>query len=140
MSFSAVRPYFRSIGVAEDFTEWPDGFNFENIPETLLDRAFHIGPIEVVPDSLNQLDQEMVVEITIRLFHKGFRDPASALDTSAVDSEDFIKAAMANQTRLDAGSICNVRVASMEQVEIALSNDNAVRTDISFNCDVILEL
>jgi hypothetical protein len=57
MSLTSVRPYFRTHCNALGFTEWMDGFNIENIPSTLIDMAYHIGPPQTTGISNNQGDQ-----------------------------------------------------------------------------------
>ena len=54
------------------YEEWQDGFNFNNIPETILDQAYHVGPAEISGGVANQLDHKFDYDLTLRVFKKGF--------------------------------------------------------------------
>jgi len=141
MSFDAVRPYFRARAESLDYDEWKDGFNFNNIPATQLDRSFHLGPVGADAVDLNQQDQTMIAQITVRLFFKGFRNSAQAIDAAASSTSAFIKDALCPANRLTIGDdITNMRVLAVDVVPLDDSNDNAARADMLFGADVVLNL
>ena len=42
MSLSNIKSLFRTRLEGQSFEEWEDAFNLENIPNSSLDKAFHI--------------------------------------------------------------------------------------------------
>jgi hypothetical protein len=44
MNFSAIRDYVKGkiLEIDPTFREWQDGFNFENVPSAIFDKAYHI--------------------------------------------------------------------------------------------------
>lgn len=141
MSFSLTRSYFRTRANAIGMKEWKDGFNFDNIPSTILDKSYHIETGSIVGLKLNQNDQETNAQVNVRILQKGFRDPASAIDSVMELSETFIKECLVPKNRLTQSSgIKNVVFENMSIEQIAASNDNAVISNIQFRVLVILDL
>lgn len=137
MSLTAVRQYFRDRMENLGFTEWTDGFAFDNIPETTISGTFHLTSGTVSQNSQNQTVVDMVSPITIRLFLKGFRDPASAIDESIYEGEriicECVSAANANNE-----SIKDVQFLNMEPQPLDESNDNTVVLVMNFDARVFV--
>jgi len=78
---SEIRTYIkdRISEVDPSLKEWTDVFNMENIPETIIDNAYHIkiGSMDIRRDD-GVLNSE--VDIEINLFKKGYRSPQDAHD------------------------------------------------------------
>lgn len=141
MSFSQSRGYFRSIANSMSLKEWRDGFNFDNIPANILDKSYHIESGSIVGVKLNQNDQEMNAQVNVRIFQKGFRDPASAIDSVMQLSETFIKECLVPSNRLTQSyGVKNVVFENMLIEQIAASNDNAVISNLQFRVLIILDL
>lgn len=137
MSLTAVRSYFRTRLDALSFKEWKDGFNYENIPSNILDKSYHIMSGSVSGLSNNQTAQEVEQSVTIRVFFKGYRDPATGIDNAVTDAETIIKSCVKASNRLT-GLLKNVKFNSMGISEIAISNDNAIMIEIEFTAFTIL--
>jgi len=142
MSLTKVKPYFKSVAEGQGFTIWPDGFNFENIPENLIDRAYHLELDNFSGEGQNQQDQEMLVPIIVRCFFKGFRDPDGAIDTAIQKAEDLITDAVKPSNRLTqyANGIKNVVFINGGAIPIAESNDNTILLELNFSVRVILQI
>ena len=82
MSLTSVRDYFRTRLDGLGFTEWTDGFDFEYVPETIIDGSYHltVGSLSLITS--NHTVDDINYPIAIGLYLKGFRDPASAIDES----------------------------------------------------------
>lgn len=141
MSLTIVRPFFRTVLDGQGYTEWTDGFNFENIPSTLLDLSYHIETVNCVGVRMNQLDQELELDVKISLFFKGYRDPAEAIDLSIQKVEDFIKEVLKPGFRVGqyASGIKNIVFEGFALEPKDGTNDNLVKADVNFVVFVIIE-
>jgi hypothetical protein len=138
---NATRIYFRHRANSIGLKEWKDGFNFDNIPANILDKSYHIESGPVVGIKLNMNDQELNAQVNVRVFQKGFRDPASAIDSCLQLSENFIKECVVPKNRLTGSNgIKNVVFENLSIEQIAATNDNAVIANMQFRVFVILDL
>lgn len=138
MSFSLVRPYFRTNLRALGFTEWTDAFNFENIPSTRLEKAFHIeNPSGSRRDVYDPTSQDIELDVTIRTFRKGFKDPAQAVDSAIADLEAILTRVLASDRRLGTG-IKNVVYNNHTITPLADTNDNVAVLEINFICFIMI--
>jgi len=124
---------------AEDFELWPDGFNIENIPSNIMNKAFHVSIDSITGNGNNQWDQETALAVTINFFIKGYADPSLARDDAIIEAENIVKASVRPSERTLSQCIQNVIFESADFGQIADSNDNAVLATINFNVRVILE-
>lgn len=137
MSLTAVRPYFRTHLDSLSFKEWTDAFNVENIPSNLIDGSYHLQMLQGTLEKHNMTALEINQPLTVRLFRKGFRDPASAVDQVLTDSENILNLVLKPSNRLT-GSLKNVSFSSLLIQESSDSNDNLVMLTLEFNVLVIL--
>lgn len=91
MSLTALRPYFRGRLASLGFTEWPEPFDFQNIPSNIIDRSFNLELGSVAGIVRQNLHHEFDAQVTIRAFFKGFREPANALDEAIARAELILK-------------------------------------------------
>jgi hypothetical protein len=136
MSLSLVRPFIRTRLNELGFQEWPDGFNTENIPETLLDKAYHIATPSADFGTLNHHDQPIDLRQELSIFRKGFRDPAEAIDTIIGDCEDIVCDLLDPENRFDGHLNIVFRGFTIEPLND--ENDNSVKAVLSF--DVVVTL
>ena len=123
--------------VALGFKEWKDGFNTDNIPSTIADKSFHLDTRAGVGIKLNQNDQEVNFDVNVKLFRKGFRDPASAIDQVLSDCQSIIVESCKASNRLT-GNLKNVVFSGATIDPIADSNDNFVVLTMTFTAFVII--
>lgn len=141
MSMTAVRSYHRSRAQALGLVEWKDGFNFSNIPANIINKSFHLEMGVATARKLNQTDQELEYPVTVRVFIKGYRDPASGIDSAIQYAEDLIKQEVTSVNRLtQTTGIKNVVFETLSIDPIAESNDNLVVASIVFRALVILKV
>lgn len=140
MSLSAVRTYFRTRMKSLGYKEWTDGFASDNIPNTIVDRCFHMvteTPINTITQNHTTLD--LLFPMTIHFFVKGFRDPASAIDKSLELGQgivcDIIRPSNANGV-----TIKSVQFLDMIPIQLAESNDNDVILEMNFNVRLLMDI
>ena len=130
MSYSAIRPYFRDSFVAAGFNEWQDGFSFDNIPETLLDRSFHVFIESISGGPINQADQDSSATVIANVFFRGYRDVTIAIDESIVGLEAIVKQVCKAQNRVSA--VRNVVFDGADFAPISIVNDSSVLLTLRF--------
>jgi hypothetical protein len=141
MSITGARSYLRSRAKAIGLKEWTDGFNFQNIPSNIINGMFHITTGSGSGVKLNQNDQEIVFNQTVRIFVKGFRDPASAIDSAIKMTEDLIKESVSPKNRLtQSDGIKNIVLDGFSFEQMDQSNDNLVVASITFRINTVLGL
>jgi len=122
---------------ALDFHEWPDAFNTENIPSTVLDRAYHLGAGPITNLSLDQQSSNVSLEVIVSFFIRGFSDPIEALDNAHAEADAIILSVM-NVSDRTTGDIKNITLNNGEFEPLNDTNDNSVIGLLSFeNLDVL---
>lgn len=139
MSLTLVRSYFRTRMNELNFKEWKDGFNFENIPSTLLNNSYHIESNQTKGEKLNQNDQVILSTVSIRLFKKGYKDPASAIDLTIQDQENILLEILNPQNRIG-GGIKTIKYLGSNIEPLNTDNDNAIILKLDFECLITLGL
>lgn len=141
MSLTASRSYLRARAEAIGLKEWKDGFNFSNIPSNLIDKSFHIETNQAVGIKLNHHEQDFNFSQTIRIFTKGFRNPAQAIDSSIAIAEDYIKECVTSKNRVTQTSgIKNVVFENANFDAQDVNNDNLVVASLTFRIYSILSV
>ena len=139
MSVTSVRPFYKNRLEILGFTQWSDGFNFENIPSTILDKAFHIQVNSTAGGVISPHVQNINMPVTIRVFRKGFRDVSAGIDSALADVESIICDILAPSVRLGS-AIKNVVLDDFSVNPLADSNDNAIMLELNFTNLIVLEI
>lgn len=137
MSWTGVRPYFKTQLESRGYELWPDGFNFENIPSNIMDRSYHVDISPITGDRQNQSDQESTLDVSVRTFYKGYRDPQEAKDKAIEESEEIMKLCVKPSNRAATEGILNVVFNEVTIDALDESNDNAVVATASYSVRVI---
>jgi len=137
MSFALVRPYFRARCKVVGLTEHVDAFNNDNIPSTIIDKAFHLGAPGGSSRKLNQNDHEFDIDFEFSVYFKGYRNPSEGLDRAIETIETLVKEIEKPSNRLGT-CLKNVVTQSINFESLADSNDNAIRARIS--CNIVTSL
>lgn len=120
------------------FTEYEDGFDFENVGENIIDRLYHLQVGNITLNTQNQTVIDINYPIAVRLYLKGFRDPASAVDDSISEGEriicDVVRVANAHQA-----NIKDVTFVSMEPLPKDELQDNIILLEMFFDARVVLD-
>jgi len=141
MSMTACRAYFRTQANSIGLKEWKDGFSFSNIPSNIIDKSYHLEAGPGVGVKLNQNDQEINFQVIVRIFVKGFRDPASGIDTAIALTEDLLEQALDPATRLT--QTTGIKQVTFESVNFEPpigDNDNLIIASVQFRVLTILGL
>lgn len=142
MSFKTIRPYFqeRMSAVDNEFKEWEDAFNIDNIPATILDKSWHL---RFQPFSYNTGGAHTCLSfecpITLSVFVKGYRNPVEAVDMALIFADAILKECTKPVQRLNQPKIKNVLPNNVSVRELNDSNDNAAVLEIQFICEVMIE-
>lgn len=138
MSFKPVRTFLESrlIEVDSDFEVHDDAFSFENIGNNDFNKRYHIFYGNVATSVDNQHTTNDVVNATVSLFFRGYRNATESLD----ESMDI-----ANSYRLNCLKIAPLRdqqfikrvVCSSIQAEPLDTNDNSIKITLQFSINVI---
>lgn len=132
MSLTVIRPYFRARLNTLGFKEWKDPFGSEQIPATLIDRAYHIEMGTISGIQRDNLDQATVASVSIRIYFKGFREPEKAMDAAILNTESIIQECMAVENWMPTA----IKGVSLDSVDFeALDNelnDNVVFALVRF--------
>jgi hypothetical protein len=129
MSIKFVRPYLRARLNALGFKEHTEAFNTENIASTVLNKSYHIGQGEIFNKRMQMDHSEVESSIALKFYIKGFRDTASAIDTSISLTEDILQSIISPSNRL-LGNVKDVIFNSAAYEPLTVSNDNTVMATI----------
>jgi len=139
MSFVDLRPYFqgRVAAADSDFTEWTDAFAEDNIPSSLMDKAYHIKYGDFALKSGVQNGAFLYDgPVTVNFYFKGYKDPIDAIDTAWTKAETIIQECCKNTQRLSQSKIKNVLASFAGVSQLGATNDNVVKLSIVFLCTV----
>lgn len=132
MALIDVRPYFRTKLESLGFVEWRTEFNVENIPRTLLTKSYHIESGIIAPTASNHQVHKFNCPIVIRVFLKGYLDPASAIDDAYISAQSILSAILPPAQRLNA-TVNDVVPTSIAVNPLNDANDNSVILEIGFD-------
>jgi hypothetical protein len=137
MALTAVRPYFRNLLNDLNYREWEDGFNVDNIPNTVLNRSYYVGPPSVSRRRQDQGDLEVDVLVQIEVIFKGYRNPRTGIDNAVEACQEILLQACNARNRLTA-AIKDVQFQNMALEPLNAANDNHIRMRLDFMCIVIV--
>jgi hypothetical protein len=135
MSLMNAKTYFRARMNSLGYREWTDGFNIDNIPSTLFDRAYHIEMTGASGGPHNNQSILMEPSFLVRAFLKGFRNPASKIDEATVRAQSIIEDCIKASLRLDEPKVWNVNFDNLD-IRPLETNDNAIIIELGFRCRV----
>lgn len=139
-AFADLRPYFeaRMKAVNPDLRQWPDGFNTDNIPSQIVDKAWHVqfGPSNYTGTAHTCL--HFVCPVRVWVAFKGYREPKKAVDTALKFADAIVSEVCTPANRLNQATIKNVLPNLIDIRELAQGNDNVVVLELTFDCELIL--
>ena len=143
MSFSGAKVYARGR-MTEDlgYEEWSDGFNFENIPRTMQNRAYHLELGEASDSKMNQDNLTGIVPLRVRLLLAGFKDPKTKIDDATIIAESVVDEFLDPINRLtqgasNGGKITNIFFRNKSVTPYGASNDNLMWAVLNFEFQFI---
>lgn len=138
MSISDSKNYFRVRMTALGFKEWSDGFNFDNIPSTLINKSFSLTLTGANGSLHDNTCIKSEPNFMLRVFLKGFRDPKTILDEALVQAELIIQDLVSIPQRTAEPTVWNVHYDSLDLKPIE-TNDNAIIIEIGLRCQVMMD-
>tara|TARA_R110002020_G_scaffold94189_6_gene226891 strand:+ start:4329 stop:4748 length:420 start_codon:yes stop_codon:yes gene_type:complete len=133
---SNVRDYIKARILAEDsdFKEWKDGFNRDNIPKSIFNKAFFISYSLPSNNASGPSLSDDSVSVQAELFFKGFRSVQDALDDAMDIADNIYRRAPNNANYTD--NIKKVDGISIVPEPLE-GNDNAIIITINWNVRII---
>jgi len=136
MSVSSIRQYFKDSFARVDSSriEWRDAFNTENVPETILEKSYHIafGSTSAVTLADSSLDLTIPVDVTFWV--RGYLDSTEAIDTAMDLAESLsLDAITVDNSMYYNGFIKRVALINIDLAPIDASNDNIVKVVVGFD-------
>jgi hypothetical protein len=132
VNLGGVRDWFRTRIDGIGYREWTDGFNFENIPGSILDRSYHLEVGTITTGAANQLHYTFSYPVTLRVFLKGYRNPSLAIDDALNQANVIYQDLLLPANRLQIDGLKDVRPVSVTPRSLKLTNDNAVILEMGF--------
>ena len=130
MSLSEARTFLKARLKETDssFREWKDGFNSQNIPSNIFNKAYHISYQQA---SINNIEHIIDTNISaeVLIFYKGYRNVQSAYD-SAMNLSYKLKQKAVNPSKVT-GSIKRV-ICDSVNIEPVDNNDNSFIIKLDF--------
>lgn len=142
MSIASIKPYFRARLSAIGYSnEWPEAYQFEDIPSTRRDKAYHILLGDAFSNGQNQTDQEILIPVGVTIFFKAGRVEEGGRLASMISAEAVIREVCAPKNRVTQASdgIKDVRLSSFEAVPLSEDQDNVTRLNLAFEVLYILD-
>jgi hypothetical protein len=141
MSFQDLRPYFQGrIAAADsDYQEWTDAFSEENIPDSLINKSYHLSYGDFnLSSGLQNGDFNYNGFVTLNVYFKGYAAPIDTIDSAWAKAQTIIQECCKHSQRLTQSNIKNILAQSVGVSPLGRSNDNIIRLTIVFNCKVII--
>ena len=136
MSLLEARNFFRNELDDLKFKEWPDGFAFDNIPETIIDHSYHVFLDSMTGGPINHTHQNVDCSVIVRLFLKGYRDASEAIEESIDEVECVINTLLKVGTRT--ATLLNVTFDTANFGAIKEDNETGVLVEMGFTATVVL--
>lgn len=139
MSVKGIRTYARARMAALGFTEWTDGFNFENVPQTLLSTRYILRLSDGSGDKVSNDNQEIRFPLVVESAIKPTGNPKSLIEQGFDRADAIVAEFMQADQRLSSSDFLNIVHASTAVVPLdGASNDNGVRVLVGFNFLVMI--
>ena len=130
MSLAAFIPYLRTKMQAQGYVEHFDEFDGENIPATVLDRAFRITPDTLTTGPSRQTDFEWTFPVTVEIYFKGYNRPSDAIDGAFIEIEKLNDALFDISERQSQNGIRDIYPTSIAFERFSGDNDHIIRAKI----------
>jgi hypothetical protein len=137
MSLVDVKTYFRSRSTTLGFAEWSDPINPDNIPESIVDRAYFMRFGTITARKQNMSDLELSAPINYRVYFKAFNDELNKYDEATTLANACLLEILKQQNKnCLTPSIKDVKLVDLSIDPISADNDNT--WIINFNFEVFL--
>lgn len=133
MTLGGLRAFYSAKLTALNLREWTDGFSRANIPSNILDNSFHIEIGQISSGPANNLIHEFKAPVIIRVFFKGYRNPAEAMDNALATGNSILNALLKSSVRFGGtDNLKDIRPVSVNPIPLSDSNDNSLILELAF--------
>lgn len=137
MSWENVFDYFNAKLSSVGCAEWEVSFDEENIPNTLIDKAFVQSVVSITGvETMNQAI-ETNLSHEVRIFYKGFRNPREAEKEALAKASEAVAACVAHTAQVNPFKGVYFTDLSLEPLSDAV-NDNIIVAIIRFDVRMFL--
>lgn len=136
-AIAGVLDYARERMVSLGYIEHEDAFNFENIPRTLLDTAFHLelGTVSNANEAHDNV--ELSVPFAVRAFKRSFLLTKEGRDSAVVNADTIIDDFITSINKLNDDVVYNIIFDSLNLLQLNDSNDNSIIIQLDFTALVV---
>lgn len=117
------------------YTQIDDAFDFQNVGNTRLEKAFHIeqGPIE--SQEFNQSTVTFSNSQTIRFWEKGKKKTNRLIDEALLSVDSALASIMSIENRVD--EVVDIKIRSVDFERHSEDNDDIVRVVMVFDIEQV---
>lgn len=134
MAIQDVRPFVRGVFTNLGFAEHTDGFNTDNVGESIIDDKFHLGPVnDLVAVSVGNQQHELGYALTVTVFKVGVHRNDTSEDVDAVDQvlDTILRSLLSVAVRnIGDSTIKDVSLDAARQLPLDATNDNIIRLEL----------
>jgi len=140
-SLLQIRDYIntRMSVIDSDMIEWKDSLeDIGNIPQTILDRSYHISIGSITSSTNNDIFIEDSTPITVTIFKRAFNEQVESRDI-VLEKANCIRLDMINPVNVESykaandGNIEDIQSVSITPIELNVTNDNIIKVEIELN-------
>jgi len=138
MSIVSVLPYFRARLDSLGYVEWRDAFDVDNIPENILDGAYHLTLGDVEITVANQTVHEFESPVIMRVFFKGYtnNDSSSTVDEVVTASETILASVLGASNRIG-NDVKNIKPGRVSIAPKSGNNKNDLVLELTFTAQTM---
>ena len=138
MILSEVRTTIRDRLLGLGYEEWLN-YGSDNVPETVLERYFHVGVSGGSGTNVAMHTASVVNDVQVTLWRKGFQNAVESQDAGLASVQEVLCDLLAPAQRtLPAYRRIDLSSYALEQ--IATDNDSICKITINLSVEVILEV
>lgn len=122
--------YIAAAAESQKLKRWDDP-NAENVPATKLDGSYHIRVGDFIAGTKSHSTLPITVEITLRFWKSGYKDPEKGRRDAISLAEDIVKVALKYKNYIG-NDVKSVILNSIRPEAMRQDNDNVTVVEISF--------
>lgn len=140
MTLGGVRGFLRTTLNALKLKEWTDGFSTDNIPATIIDGSYHldVGHIRIKTAGVNANALDVMYPITLKVFAKGFKNPALAIDAALDRAQNILSAFVSANKTLNQQGLKRVIPTGLDTQPLRVDNTHCVMLVMTFDASLVL--
>lgn len=129
MSFVTPRSNIVTIMKNLGYKKLKDAFDFENVGNTKLEKAFHLEQGPINPSGHHQGNISLLNEMTLRFYSKGKRDTEDLMGDALVELDTICNGVLAISNRIN--GVTNILFGGFNAVPHSDDNDDIIRGELN---------